>query len=91
MQSSRGTGQPRSKRTLVLLLLTMLTPSCSVSLPRILQPETPPPSVELMESEDASSKDYSQKVQRWQQKALEELKRLEPKPLPCKITSNGCA
>ena len=47
--------------------------------------------MELMESEEESSKAYLQKVQNWLEKAQKKLSDLEPKPLPCKITSNGCA
>ena len=76
----------------LLLLLSLLMSGCKASLPRVvITPETQLPSVELMAPEEESSKNFSQKVQDWQQRALKELKDLEPKPLPCKITSSGCA
>ena len=82
----------RNSRTLrqTLLLCALLLTGCGHNSP-LIRPEIPPPSVELMESEEESSKAYSQKVQNWLEKAQKKLSDLEPKPLPCKITSNGCA
>lgn len=73
-----------------LILSVLLLTGCGASLPTV-RPEIPLPSVELMENEEERSKGYSQKVQTWLEKAQKKLSDSEPKPLPCKITSNECA
>ncbi len=73
-----------------LILSVLLLTGCGHK-SQLVRPEIPLPSVELMENEEERSKSYSQKVQAGLEKARTKLSALEPKPLPCKITSNECA
>lgn len=83
MHSSHARGPQR----LMLLALTLLTVACSTPSPTVVEPPTiPPPPAAMLESESEASKDYSQRVLDWLQKARRVLGGLTPSSQPCKST-----
>ena len=64
------TSPARKLRAPMLLALTLHIAACSTpSALEVQPPTTPPPPAEMLQSESASSKDYSQRVLGWLQRA----------------------
>lgn len=77
----------------MLLALTLLTAACSTPLQlQVAPPTTPPPLAELLQSESASSSDYSQRVLDWLQRARAVLEPSTPSSAGCRSTpeSGSC-
>ena len=69
----------------MLLALTLLTAACSTPLPlQVAPPMIPPPPAELLQSESASSSDYSARVLDWLQRARDALVPSMPSSAGCK-------
>ena len=81
------TSPARRLRVTMLLALTLHIAACSTPLPlEVAAPTIPPPPAELLQSESASSKDYSQRVLDWLQRARDALVTSTPALADCRST-----
>lgn len=84
----------RGRSLAASLTLSLLTACGSLSkMPVVVQeaPTIPQPDSTLLQSEQESSENFSQRVQDFLKRAEERLQSLRLRPLPCKPSSNKCA